>query len=84
MSFNPTNVFGFDFNSTDINNAVNQLSNAMISSLSTAMANPDNSGNTIAAEYSLFLPASRTQHTIDNSTNTEDIANDADDDDETY
>ena len=66
----------------------------MISSLSSAMANPDNSGNTIAAEYSLFLPASRTQYTTDNSTNTEDIVSDAeseddnavhaDDDDETY
>ena len=95
MSFNPTSVFGFDFNSTDIDSAVNQLSNAMISSLSSAMANPDNSGNTIAAEYSLFLPASRTQHTTDNSTNTEHIVSDAgsqddnavhadDDDDETY
>ena len=78
-------MFGFDFNSTDIDSAVNQLSTAMISSLSNAMANPDNSGNTIAAEYSLFLPASRTQHsTTENSTNTEDMANDADYDDETY
>ena len=85
ISFNPTSMFGFDFNSTDIDSAVNQLSTAMISSLSNAMANPDNSGNTIAAEYSLFLPASRTQHsTTENSTNTEDMANDADYDDETY
>ncbi len=84
ISFNPTSMFGFDFNSTDIDSAVNQLSTAMLSSLSSAMANPDNSGNTIAAEYSLFLPTSRTRHTTDNSTNTEDTANDADDVNETY
>ena len=85
ISFNPTSVFGFDFNSTDIDSAVNQLSTAMLSSLSSAMTNPDNSGNTIAAEYSLFLPTSRTRHTTtDNSTNTEDTATDADDVDETY
>ena len=28
----------------------------MMSSLSSALANPDNSGNTISAEYSLFVP----------------------------
>ena len=88
---NSTNLFGFDFNSTDINQAVNQLSNAMISSISTAMTNPDNSGNTIAAEYSLFLPTVRTVNTNDNSTNTENINHDDDvempdliEDDETY
>ena len=54
----------------------------MISSLSNALANPDNSGNTISAEYSLFVPTS-TQLT-DNSTNTEDAAVDNDTDDETY
>jgi hypothetical protein len=85
ISFNPTSVFGFDFDTNiNIDQAVNQLSTAMMSSLSSAMANPDNSGNTIAAEYSLFLPTSRTRHTTDNSTNTEDTANDADDVDETY
>ena len=85
ISFNPTSVFGFDFDTNiNIDRAVNQLSTAMMSSLSSAMANPDNSGNTIAAEYSLFLPTSRTRHTTDNSTNTEDTANDADDNDETY
>lgn len=88
---NSTNLFGFDFNSTDINQAVNQLSNAMISSISTAMTNPDNSGNTIAAEYSLFLPTVRTVNTNDNSTNTENINDDDDvempdliEEDETY
>ena len=32
------------------------MSNALLSSLSNVLTNPDNSGNTIAAEYSLFLP----------------------------
>ena len=55
------------------------------------MTNPDNSGNTIAAEYSLFLPTVRTVNTNDNSTNTENINDDDDvempdliEDDETY
>ena len=39
-----------------INNAISQLSSAMASQLSTAMNNPDNSGNLISAEYSLFIP----------------------------
>ena len=41
---------------TPINNAINQISSAMASQLSTAMNNPDNSGNLISAEYSLFIP----------------------------
>ena len=28
----------------------------MMSSLNSALSNPDNSGNTISAEYSLFVP----------------------------
>ena len=76
-----TPAFSFDLTPGNFDNAINQLSNAMISSLSTALANPDNSGNTISAEYSLFVPT-RTP-LIDNSTNTED-ATDADTDDETY
>ena len=75
-------TFQLDFTSGNFDNAINQLSNAMISSLSSALSNPDNSGNTISAEYSLFLPTS-TQLT-DNSTNTEDAAVDADTEDETY
>lgn len=77
-----TPTFSFDLTPGNFDNAINQLSNAMISSLSTALANPDNSGNTISAEYSLFVPT-RTP-LIDNSTNTEDIADNADTDDETY
>ena len=77
-------TFQLDFTSGNFDNAINQLSNAMISSLSSALSNPDNSGNTISAEYSLFLPTS-TQLT-DNSTNTEDAtpAPASDTDDETY
>ena len=75
-------TFSFDLTSGNFDNAINQLSNAMISSLSNALADPDNSGNTISAEYSLFVPT-RTP-LIDNSTNTEDIADNADTDDETY
>ena len=69
-------TFQLDFTSGNFDNAINQLSNAMISSLSSALSNPDNSGNTISAEYSLFVP--NTTQLTDNSTNTEDS------DDETY
>ena len=75
-------TFQLDFTSGNFDNAINQLSNAMISSLSSALSNPDNSGNTISAEYSLYVPTSR--QLTDNSTNTEDAADDADTDDETY
>ena len=76
------NTLQFDFNNLDLNSAVNQISTAMLSSLSSALTNPDNSGNVIAAEYSLFMPTTRTR--VDNSTNTEDISREADTDDETY
>ena len=69
ISFNSTN-FNFDLNN-DFNSAVNELSNAMVSSLTNAMTNPDNSGNTITAEYSLFLPRSVRTNVTDNSTNTD-------------
>jgi len=39
------------------NDAINQLSNAMANQITTAINNPDNSGNMIAAEYSFFLPS---------------------------
>jgi len=58
-----------DFN-TDFNSAVNELSNAMMSSLSTIMTNPDNSGNSMIAEYSLFIPVTT------NTTNTDDTGYD--------
>ena len=60
-----------DFNSANFNSAVNELSTVMMSSLTNAFTNPDNSGNTITAEYSLFLPSSVTRNTTDNSTNTD-------------
>ena len=70
---NSTNMpptINLDFNSTNFNDAVSQLSTAMLSSLSGAMNNPDNSGNTIRADYSLFVPTNVT--TMDNATSTED------------
>ena len=65
-----TRPFEFDFDPTNFDTAINQLSNAMLSSLSGAMNNPDNSGNTIRADYSLFVPTNVT--TMDNATSTED------------
>ena len=72
---NSTNIpptINFDFNSNNFNDAVSQLSNAMLSSLSGAMNNPDNSGNTIRADYSLFVPQPHSSNTRDNATSTED------------
>jgi len=82
IDISSNNSLVFDFNNLDINDAVNQLSNAMLSSISTAISNPDNSGNTISAEYSVYLPQSI--NTQNQSTNTEDNATSADNDDETY
>ncbi len=48
------------------NDAINQLSNAMANQITTAINNPDNSGNMIAAEYSLFIPQNFTDNTTDN------------------
>jgi len=50
----------------NMNNAISQLSTAMASQLSTAMNNPDNSGNLISAEYSLFIPQNFTDNTTNN------------------
>ena len=75
ISFNST-TFNFDLNN-NFNSAVNELSNAMVSSLTNAMTNPDNSGNTIAAEYSLFLPSSVRTNVTDNSTNTDEDYDDS-------
>ena len=36
------------------------MSNALLTNLTTAMQNPDNSGNRIAAEYSLLFPSNLT------------------------
>ena len=65
-------TINFDFNSNNFNDAVSQLSNAMLSSLSGAMNHPDNSGNTIRADYSLFVPQPHSSNTRDNATSTED------------
>ncbi len=48
------------------NDAINHLSNAMANQITTAINNPDNSGNMIAAEYSLFIPQ---VFNADNTTN---------------
>jgi len=74
ISLNSTN-FNFDLNN-DFNSAVNELSSAMVSSLTNAMTNPDNSGNTITAEYSLFLPSSVRRNTTNTSTNTDEAGYD--------
>jgi len=52
----------------EFNNVVNTMSTALISSLNSALQNPDNSGNSIAAEYSLFFPTN-TGLNNNNSTN---------------
>tara|TARA_B100000902_G_scaffold389510_1_gene436776 strand:+ start:555 stop:1667 length:1113 start_codon:yes stop_codon:yes gene_type:complete len=75
-------TFEFDLTSGNFDNAINQLSNAMLSSISNALTNPDNSGNVISAEYSLFVPT--TTQVTDNATSTEDIPDNADTEDETY
>jgi hypothetical protein len=56
----------FGFGTPRFNTTVNELTNAMVSSLNTAINNPDNSGNVISAEYSIFVPVM-----TDNSTSTE-------------
>ena len=38
------------------NNLINSLSATILSSLTSAIQNPDNSGNAISAEYSLVFP----------------------------
>ena len=77
LSWNIPNDSSFNFDlGGQFNEAVTQLSNAMLSQMSQAISNPDNSGNIISAEYSLFMPSPVS--TYDNSTST------LDDDAETY
>lgn len=45
---------------SEINNLINTLSSSILSSLSSAIQNPDNSGNTISAEYSVVFPRNNT------------------------
>ena len=66
--FNFTNTIEpqtFNLNLTDnnITEAINEISSVMMSSLNSALSNPDNSGNTISAEYSLFVPTFTTTTT---------------------
>ena len=51
-----------DISSNDFNNAVNFMSSALLTGLSEAINNPDLSGNTITAEYSVFLPRPTREH----------------------
>ena len=53
------NPFGNITLNSPINNAINQISGAVASQLTSAMNNPDNSGNIISAEYSLYIPTIR-------------------------
>ena len=52
----------YDISSNEFDSAVNFMSSALLSGLSEALNNPDLSGNTITAEYSVFLPAPRRPH----------------------
>jgi hypothetical protein len=52
----------YDISGNEFNNAVNFMSSALLTGLSEAMNNPDLSGNTITAEYSVFVPAPRRPH----------------------
>ena len=59
--FNFTNTgdpqtFNLNLTNDTISHAINEISSVMMSSLNSALSNPDNSGNTISAEYSLFVP----------------------------
>ena len=51
-----------DISSNDFNDAVNFMSSALLTGLSEAINNPDLSGNTITAEYSVFLPRPTRPH----------------------
>jgi hypothetical protein len=57
----------FGFGTGGISTAVSDLTTAVVSSLNTVINNPDNSGNMITAEYSIFVPII----TNNNSTSTE-------------
>jgi len=66
--FNFTNTiepqtFNLNFTDNNITEAINEISSVMMSSLNSALSNPDNSGNTISAEYSLFVPTFTTTTT---------------------
>lgn len=52
----------YDISNNEFNNAVNLMSSALLSGISEAMNNPDLSGNTITAEYSVFVPPPRRSH----------------------
>ena len=63
------------FNLTDdnISDTINEISSVIMSSLNSVLSNPDNSGNTVSAEYSLFVPTftTNTQINYDDNDNVE-------------
>ena len=60
---NDPSTFNLNLTNDTISDAINEISSVMMSSLNSALANPDNSGNTISAEYSLFVPTFTTTTT---------------------
>ena len=52
-----------------LNNLINSLSSTILSSLSSAIQNPDNSGNTISAEYSVIFPSHNNNNNNNNNIN---------------
>ena len=51
-----SNLEPSDNTQPELNNLINSLSATILSSLTSAIQNPDNSGNAISAEYSLVFP----------------------------
>ena len=49
-----------EVNTPQFRDIINTMSSALLTNLTTAMQNPDNSGNRIAAEYSLLFPSNLT------------------------
>ena len=60
ISFNLGNT-NTDLSNNIFTQAVNELSSVMLTGLSSALQNPDLSGNSITAEYSLFFPNNSTE-----------------------
>ena len=62
ISFNLGNTnTNTDISDNIFTQAVNELSNVMLSGISSALQNPDLSVNSITAEYSLFFPNNSTE-----------------------
>ena len=62
LSNNITNLMNSfnEVNTPQFREVINTMSSALLTNLTTAMQNPDNSGNRIAAEYSLLFPSNLT------------------------